>query len=339
MKTTDFAEHLASFLTMYLPGQQGYSANTVKSYRDTFKLLLEFLESEKGIRPERMVLKNFTSDFVKDFLEWLEKEKHSSASTRNQRLGAIHSFAKYASKKSPEFMFERQKILDIDFKKHPQADIQHLTPDCIRKILRVPDMSDRFGRRDAVLLTLLYDSAARVQEICDLRVMDIRLQKPYTVTLFGKGGKTRSVPIMSGTAEMLMSYLLENNLNNPEKNSCPLFFNHQNTKLTRAGVTYILKKTATVARKHDLSIPAQISPHVFRHSKAMHMLQSGINLVYIRDFLGHSFVETTEVYAKADTETKRKEIEKAQIAVTVGLPDWCQDKTLMQLLTSMCKES
>jgi len=337
MKTTDFAERLASFLTMYLPGQQGFSENTIKSYRDTFKLLLEFADSEKGVRPDRMTLKEFTCNFIEEFLTWLEADKLSSVATRNQRLGAIRSFAKYVSKKHPDFIFERQRISDIDFKKHPKSGLQHLTPDAMQKILKTPNMTDKYGRRDAVLLTLLYDSAARVQEICDLRVMDVRLQKPYTVTLWGKGQKVRSVPIMNNTAEVLQTYIHENNLNYPEKSECPLFFNHQRTKLTRAGVTYILKKHASVAQKEDPSVPCKISPHVFRHSKAMHMLQSGINLVYIRDFLGHSFIETTEVYAKADTETKRKEIENAQIAISPGLPDWCQERSLMELLTNMCR--
>ena len=334
MKTTDFAEHLASFLTMYLPGQ-GLCENTIISYRDTFKLILEFAESKRGLRPERIQIENFTGNFVGDFLCWLELDKNCSVATRNQRLGAIHSFAKYVSKKNPAFIFERQKISDIGFKKHPKGSLQHITSDCMQKILCMPDKKERYGRRDVVLLTLLYDSAARVQELCDLQIRNIRLQKPYTVTLIGKGQKTRTVPIMNNTAVLLQKYIADNNLNRPGREEYPLFFNHQGMKLTRAGVTYILKKYVTMAQRDDPGIPSKISPHVLRHSKAMHMLQHGINLVYIRDFLGHSFIETTEVYAKADTETKRREIEKAQITVNPSLPDWCADKPLMDLLTNL----
>ncbi len=331
MKTTDFAEHMATFLTMYLPGQRGLSVNTIASYRDTFKLILIFTEEKRGVPAERLALKHFNSGFIEAFLTWLE-ERGSSIATRNQRLTAIRSFAKYVRKKNPEFLFETQKILDIHTKKKPQAELPYLLPDYVRDILNQPDVSTRYGRRDMVLLSLMYDSGARVQEICDLRAGDVRIQKPYTVTLTGKGSKTRSVPIIEATAAVLGKYLAENRLLAPEKRDYHLFFNHQHGKLTRAGVAYILKKYCDAARKENPLIPHQVSPHVMRHSKAMHMLQAGINLVYIRDFLGHSHVETTEIYAKADTEMKRLEIEKAHISIEPDLPDWAKDKTLMAFL-------
>lgn len=214
--------------------------------------------------------------------------------------------------------------------------MSHLTPDMVRDILAQVDTTDHFGRRDMVLLSLMYDSGARVQEICDLRVRDIRLKKPYTVMLTGKGSKTRAVPIMAGTADALMNYLSENRLNVLEKSDCTLFCNHQRGKLTRAGITYILKKYFDAARQANPNLPQNISPHIFRHSKAMHMLQAGINLIYIRDFLGHAHVETTEVYAKADTEMRRKEIESAQVIIDPNLPDWTNDSDLMSMLVNLC---
>jgi len=336
MKTTDFAECLSTFLTMYLPGQRGVSENTIKSYRDAFKLILSFTEEQYHIPAERLTLEKFNSDFVEDFLTWLEKEKGNSISTRNQRLAAIHAFIKYIKLKKPEYLYQNQKILDISSLKKPEPGFSYLMPDYVAVVIAQTNRSCQFGRRDAVLLSLLYDSAARVQELCDLCVRNVRIDKPYTVTLTGKGNKTRSVPISSNTTEILKTYMAENRLLLSEKQDFPLFFNHQRHKLTRAGITYILKKYCDMARVDHPLIPKLISPHILRHSRAMHMLQAGINLIYIRDFLGHAHVTTTEIYAKADTEMKRAALEKVNICLETNLPDWAQDKTLMVMLQELC---
>jgi len=335
MKVTDFAESLSSFLTIYLPGQAGLSPNTVASYRDTFKQFLIFAESNCKLRPEKMTLKDFSSECCQKFLEWLTEERNCSASTRNQRLTAILSFANYAMSRYPEFILESQKLHTIRRKKCREAELPYLSTNCMRQILAQPDPLDKYGRRDIVLLSLLYDSGARVQEICDLRVRDVRLQKPYTIVLTGKGRKVRAVPLMESTVLTLKKYLNENRLNTSERTDDYLFVNHQKQQLTRAGISYILKKYCSMAREQYPEIPSPISPHVFRHSKAMHMLQAGINLVYIRDFLGHANVSTTEVYARADTELKRREMEKAMVRITPDLPDWASDKVLMKFLTTL----
>ena len=335
MNTTDFAESLSTFLTMYLPGQRGLSSNTILSYRDTFKQVLQYAE-KCGIRPEKLTLAQFTSDFVEAFLGWLEKERGCSRGTRNQRLAAIHAFTRYVHSKRPEYLFESQKIMGIRSKKKPEPLLPYLTSDIMEAVLAQPDMTTVYGRRDAVLLSLMYDSGARVQELCDLRVRDVRLQKPYTVTLNGKGNKTRSVPIMSDTAALVEKYVEENRLTTTDKYDYPLFHNHQRGKLTRAGMAYIVRKHCDSAREKFPQVPQKVSPHSFRHSKAMHMLQAGVNIVYIRDFLGHVNLSTTEVYAKADVESKRVAIEKAAIKIAPDLPDWAQDKPLMSMLTTLC---
>lgn len=335
MKVTDFAESLSSFLTIYLPGQAGLSPNTIASYRDTFKLFLTFVESNCKLRPEKLTLKDFTSERCQDFLDWLTEERGCSASTRNQRLTALLSFSNYAMSKYPEFLLEAQRLHTIRRKKSRETELPHLTADCVRQILAQPDPFGKYGRRDIVLLSLLYDSGARVQEICDLCVRDLRLQKPYTVVLTGKGRKVRAVPIMESTALALEKHLKENKLTNPERADDYVFTNHQHQQLTRAGITYILKKYCDMARHQHPELPQPITPHVLRHSKAMHMLQAGINLVYIRDFLGHANISTTEVYAKADTEMKRREMEKAMVHISPELPDWANDKVLMTFLTTL----
>lgn len=336
MRTTDFAQCLATYLTVYLPGQLGLSENTIMSYRDTFKLVLLFAEQKRSFRPERITLADFNAEFITAFLFWLEQERGCSAATRNQRLSALRAFAQYARSQHPAYLLESQKIMDMRGKKSPTPTIAYLAPDDVASILLQPDTETKYGRRDMILLSLMYDSGARVQEICDLQVRDIRLRKPPTVTLTGKGNKTRYVPLMASTASILAEYFCENKLSLPEKMDWPLFTNHQGEKLTRAGVTYILKKYFASAKGTNPNLPAKISPHVLRHSKAMHMLQAGTNLIYIRDFLGHTHVETTEIYARADTDMKRKAIESVQIRIEPELPQWTEDKSLMSMLTNLC---
>lgn len=336
MKTTDFAQCLASYLTMYLPGQLGLSENTIMAYRDTFKLVFLFAETKQNLRPEKITLAHFDAAFIAAFLRWLEQERGCCAATRNQRLAALRAFARYARTQHPAYLFESQKIMDLKAKKASVPTVAYLSPNDVQSIFAQIDTSTKYGRRDMTLLCLMYDSGARVQEICDLRVRDIRLQKPSTVTLTGKGSKARFVPIMTSTANALAIYFSDNSLSRPEKADQPLFLNHQRGKLTRAGVAYILKKYFDSARKTNPTLPQKISPHVLRHSKAMHMLQAGVNLIYIRDFLGHVHVETTEIYAKADTEMKRRAIESAHIKIDSSLPAWTDDKDLMALLTNLC---
>lgn len=336
MRTTDFAECLSTYLTMYLPGEVGLSENTIISYRDTFKLVLTFAVEQRALRPEKITLADFNADFIAEFLVWLEKGRGCSTSTRNIRLSALRAFAKYASSRKPEYVFEYQKIICLRFKKKPAPLLPLLSPDMVQAVISQTKADIPYGRRDRALLSLMYDSGARVQEICDLRVRDVRTQKPYTVRLTGKGEKSRAVPIMENTAILLSRYLDEHKLSVTKNGDYPVFFNHQRQKLTRAGIAYVLKKYCDATRVLNPELPKHISPHVLRHSKAMHLLQAGVNLVYIRDFLGHVHVETTEVYAKADTEMRRKSIESAEIRIDAELPPWTEDKSLMEMLTSLC---
>ena len=265
MKTTDFAECLSSYLTMYLPGQMGLSGNTIMSYRDAFKLFLIFAQEKCNMKVEKLSLADFNAELIAKFLTWLEKDHGSSVATRNQRLAALRAFAKYARTRKPEFLLEAQKIADIKSKKKVKPTLSYLQPDCVKAIISQIDTTSKFGRRDMVLLSLMYDSGARVQEVCDMRVRDVRVDKPYTVTMTGKGNKIRSAPIMVSTADVLAKYLIENKLNIPDKFDYPLFSNHQHQKLTRAGIAYILKKYCDLARVGNACIPDKISPHVFRH--------------------------------------------------------------------------
>ena len=339
-KENDFAKYLSYFLSRYLPGQQNASTNTIASYRDTFKLFLTFWENEKGCRAETIRLDTVTRQSVIEFLDWLEEKRKCLIATRNQRLAALHAFFRYVQRESPENLFEIQKIFAIPMKKKPKPVISYLTVDEMEILLRQPNRRSESGRRDLVLLAVLYDTAARVSELIGLTYRDIRLDKPAVIRLYGKGRKSRQVPIMGSTCNLLEEYLKNRGLTSGiAPDDIPVFCNQQKRKLTRRGVSYIISKYVDMARQvPKFNNNGIITPHVFRHSKSMHMLQAGINLVYIRDFLGHSSITSTEVYARADSEMKRKALESAYLELDLGeLPSWENDGDLMNWLQNLCK--
>lgn len=334
---TDFSYQLTRYLSQYLPGRLGVSPNTVRSYRDTFRLFLQFYQEVHHVLPERLTLDLVTMDRVEEFLTWLEVDRRCAIATRNQRLAGLHAFCRYLQTTVPERLHQWQQILAVSRKRHAQAAMTYFTLDGIRTVLSMPNRATRAGRRDLVLLSLLYDTGARVQEIADLRATDVRLGDPATIQLTGKGRKTRIVPLMTPTVTLLTQYLAESGLDMPARGPHPLFPNRSGNKLTRAGIAFIVKKYVDQARReHPEWIPAVVSPHAFRHSKAMHLLQAGVNLVYIRDLLGHVSITTTEVYARADSEMKRKALETAYPqSASATMPPWQQDSDLLAWLKSL----
>jgi integrase/recombinase XerD len=336
MKPTDFSKHLTAFFQKYLTSQKNVSKNTIYSYRDTFKLFLRYCQEVKQIPAERLELNVLTNDLITGFLDWLESERKCGITTRNLRLTAIHSFFRYVQYEEPTGLFHLQKAMSVPMKKAPKAMVEHLSPEAMQLLLAQPDRSNLKGRRDLTLMSVLYDTGARVQELIDLRAGDTFLETPAVVQLTGKGNKTRRVPLMKNTVLLLQRYKLELKLDSPSKNEHPLFTNSQHNKLTKEGIAYILSKYAAAARKTSSIVPPKVRAHMFRHSKAMHLLQAGVNLIYIRDFLGHVDLKTTEVYARTDTETKRKAIEQAYPdLVDPQLPDWNQDQALLSWLSEL----
>ena len=214
--------------------------------------------------------------------------------------------------------------------------MEHLTPEAVKMLLGQPNRHTPKGRRDLTLISVLYDTGARVQELIDIKVRDIVLQEPTVIALTGKGNKTRRVPVMKNTASLLQSYILENGLDKTWKNENPVFINNQHHKLTRKGIAYIISKYVISARKISTLVPEKVNIHMLRHSKAMHLLQAGVNLIYIRDFLGHVDLKTTEIYARADTETKRKAVENVYPdLIDSNLPDWNKDQALLSWLSKI----
>lgn len=335
-RTTDFPYHLTKFFTEYLPIQRNLSPNTISSYRDTFRLLLLFYDTEKNIKPNRLDLDMIDRKNMEEFLLWLKKNRNCGPSTCNQRLGALKSFFSYLQFTLPDRALQCQKALAIQPMKQPEPGLKYLTIEGIKVLLEQPNISTKYGRRDLALLSLMYDTGARVQEIAGIRISHIRLNAPATIRLTGKGNKTRVVPILSRTEDILKQYIKEFKIAE-RGNETYLFQNRGGQQLSRYGISYILTKYADMARKErpDL-IPEKLSSHCIRHSKAMHLLQANVNLVYIRDLLGHTSVTTTEIYARADTALKRNALEKANpLKDSPSMPQWNSDEGLMDWLRNL----
>ena len=337
MNPTCFARYMSKYLTEYLPGIQGVSYNTIASKRDAYILLLKYLDDTQNIKAEDVDIPLLTRETIIKYLEWLEKSRGSSVSTRNIRLAAIKSLFSYIQTQTPDYIYQCQQILSIPRKKEPGHTLEYLTIEGIKSVLDAVETSRRTGFRDLTLLSLMYDSAARVQEIADLSVNDFRAEKPSTLRLTGKGSKTRIVPLMSTTSDLVSKYISIYHPSYRGEYNVPLFSNRKKEKLTRAGIAYILKKYIKIAReKQPDLIPETVSPHGLRHSKSMHMLQAGVPLIYIRDFLGHSEISTTEIYARCDSEQKRKAIENTCPSITKSeTPMWQKDTSLLGWLQSL----
>lgn len=306
-----FADMLAQFLTIHLPITRACSPNTIRAYRDTFSLFLRFMDAQQGIPPDRIGFADFTTGNVAAFLGWLRTDRHSCPATANQRLAALKSFFRYVQAEAPEQITHARHVLGVKAAHVPEPAIGYLPVEAIGLLL---EHATHRGPRDLALLTTLYDTAARVQEACDLSTGDLHLAKPASVTLTGKGRKTRIVPLTPQAATILAQHVRTL----PHDPSAAVFTNRTGHRLGRAGAAYILARCVHDAHaEHPELMPEKVSPHTLRHSKAMHLLENGVNLIYIRDILGHASVVTTEVYAKANPQMKREAIEAAA-AKTLG---------------------
>lgn len=337
MKPTDFSKYLTDYLIRYLPHERGFSSNTIHSYRDTFMLFLKYMQ-DQGIKAERLFMKHITKEYVINFLEWLENERGCSVSTKNLRLTTIHSFLKYVQYQNPDRISEYQSIMSIEMKRVVKPVMNYLTIDEMKILLQQPDILKQKGRRDLAILSLMYDSACRVSELINISPQNVRLEPPYTIAVTGKGNKTRIIPLLEDQISILKSYMEEMGLFAMDKLQYPIFSNCWGKKFTRAGILNILAKYVKKAKSEcESMMNKNISCHNIRHSKAMHLLQAGVNLVYIRDILGHVHIQTTEIYARADSKAKRDAIQKAYIKVVQDVetkPLWEENERLMDFLKS-----
>ena len=337
---TAFSKHLEDFLCAYAPRSIGASPNTLSSYSYTFVKYLAYRESTDGISPDSFDLDIFTADSVDGFLDWMEHDCGCKTVTRNQRLSAIHAFCKYLSRKDVQRIHQWQEILSIKEKKHAvKKVVDFLRIEEMSAILKAIDIGNEAGKRDALLLTLMYDTAARVQEIADLRYGDLKLSTDKTscVYLTGKGEKTRSVPLSTRTYQMLTHYIESRGFTSP---TAYLFTNRMGKQLTRHGIAFILRKYATIAMAQCPGLSTKkVSPHVLRHSKAVHLLQGGVDLIKIRDLLGHESITTTEIYIRTlDTDLSVALATNQNNPDGADIPSWHKNPDIMQRLRGLAKK-
>jgi len=312
----DLAGHwLSKFFTGHLAGERAASPKTVASYRDAMKLLLTWFRDAERIPPEKLRLADIDRPRILRFLDWLEDERGCSAATRNQRLAVIKSFCRYTAVEQPGHLDLVTQVLAIRQKNTPAPRLDHLTGDEVKTLLAEPGTA----------------SGRAVQELCDLDVADIRRSSPMTVVIHGKGSKIRYVPVMDPTAQLVAGYL-DHRDRHPGvgADADPLFTGPNHSRLTRSGVAKLLARHVKAVRARDPGWAPRlpVTPHTLRRSRAMHLVQAGVNLIYIRDLLGHADVSTTEIYARADAEAKRKAIENAYEPLTPdALPDWTLDSS------------
>lgn len=316
MNDHGFSYHVSKFFTEFLPRQKGCSPNTIQSYRDAFVLLLKFLRERHGIRPEQICYCDLSAQRIEEFISWLEDSRNAGVRTCNQRLAAIHSFCRYLQIHDPEAFELCSSILAVQFRKAPISVVSYMSVEEVGILLKLPDLKFDDQLRDLAIIAMLYETGGRVQEIIDLTPSNLRFSgKRCTVELHGKGNKSRLVPMNENAASIIRKYITRHGRTDECK---PLFVNKQDEKLSRAGIQYIIDKYVSMARAlHPNLFKEKFSNHSFRHSKAMHLLEAGVNLVYIRDLLGHTSVTTTEIYAKINPRIKEEQILKHGASLNV----------------------
>lgn len=312
MKTNTFLASLSDYFESYLPEVKGLSENTIISYQYAFQLLFDFLYEEKGLLPEKVSFHSLSEEVLLEYLAWLENKRGCSPITRNLRRTALSSFAKYALKSNfSDALGFYSNVREIPKKRTPKSsDIKYFTKEEIAIILNAPNTNRVIGKRDVMLLSLLYASGARAQELCDLTLNDIYFGTETNVRLIGKGTKARMVTIPETCANMLKNYLHSRNfdISNSKERSRHIFSSQTHEHMSISCVEAIVKKYVVKSKQEYpcLFKRKSYTPHSFRHSIAVHMLECGESLVVIKAFLGHASIETTLVYANVTPELANK---------------------------------
>jgi len=290
-----------------LVSERGVSAHTIASYRDTFQLLLGYAQQRTGRTPSALTLEDLDAPLVLAFLDHLEQARGNSPRTRNLRLTAIRSFMRHASLRAPTALPVAHRVLAISPKRFDKPALGYLTREEVTALLDAPDPSNWTGQRDAVLLAMLYNTGARVSELAALRIADLLLDRQLAVQLHGKGRKQRIVPLWKSTAKQLRAWLPRID----KAPDAPVLPNRAGKPITRSGVEHRLSLAVRAASKRCPSLTARpISPHTMRHTTAMHLLQSGVDITVIALWLGHEDTATTHIYLEADLAMKEAALKR-----------------------------
>jgi len=297
------------FFCRRLITQRNASSKTIASYRDTFRLLFRYAQEKMKKMPADLQFEDLNADFVLKFLDYLEQGRNNSERTRNLRLAAIRSFIRYVSYRLPDSLSTIQEVLAIPLKRFDRPSLEFLRREEVEAIIEAPDKTTFSGHRDFVMFMTLYNTGARVSEIISLLVSDICLESKASVLIHGKGRKQRAVPLWSSTKRHLKRWLLELKSDSHES----LFPSRGGQPLSRSGVEYRLRLAIKKATERFPSLEKRkVSPHTFRHTTAMHLLQSGVDITVIALWLGHESPTTTHLYVEADLTMKEKALRKLQ---------------------------
>jgi integrase/recombinase XerD len=322
------------YFTEHLPRVCGMSPHTIHSYRDTLALLLRFLSARSKRPVAELSLKDLDPPGILAFLSYLEQERKNGAATRNVRLSAIHALFRYVASRNPEHLDLAQRVRGIPFKRAAQRAIDYLEREEIESILKTIDRTTAKGSRDYALLATMFNTGARVQEIADLRACDLQLTKPFQVRLFGKGRKERYCPLWPQTAAVLRAFSKERNLD--LRSEVRVFLNHRDEPLTRFGIRHILGRRLDRASQFVPHLrKKRLHPHSMRHSTAIALLKSGVDLSTISHYLGHASLTTTNRYAKVDLEMKRKAIARVKPVAHQSHTPWSKNSTILDWLESL----
>ena len=330
---TPFPDLLHTFFHDWLVQQRNVSHHTVLSYRDSWRLFLRFVAAQKTTAVAKLELSDLTAVEVIAFLQHLEQERKSSIGTRNCRLGALHSFFRFLADHEPLAAAQCAAVLRIPIKQAPQPERCDLDEAEISAILAQPDQSRIEGQRDHVLLAILYNTGVRIQEALNLSRQAIRLEPPFHVRLLGKGRKTRICPLWPETASLLKALLKRW----PREDNEPIFLNRYGRPLSAAGVRFKLKDYVAAAAKRVPSlVNKHVSPHTFRHAAAISLVTAGVDVTVIRSWLGHARLDTTNIDARANLETKRRALERVDGSVRLRKPPrWKRNEELLEWLDAL----
>lgn len=339
IKNDKFFIILRQYLQVYLVKNKSCSTNTIKAYTDSLNLFFKYLEEEFQVALPKVDWTDFSYERILGFLVWLEEKRGCSKQTQNQRLTAIRSFVRYAGIIDTANMAVQAEVEKIKVKKTHQRLIPFLTPEELKILLQQPDIAKRNGLRDMVFLTLMYDTAARCQEMVDLKLSDIDLKKGC-VYITGKGDKTRAVPIMPKTAEHIRRYIDKFHPMSERNPNDHLFYtvsHGERHRMSEDNVAAFVKKYGEAAKAVSPGIPDKVHPHMLRHTRAMHLYQGGMPMPLLSDFLGHANMDTTKIYAYADTNMKREAIRKANSVNPASIPEaiWKNDDEMLRILSGL----
>ena len=307
MSTNRFPALLQSYFLDRMMKQRNASPATISAYRDTFRLLLRYLRDTKRCGPSEVTMELLTADTILDFLNHLEIARHNTIKTRNHRLAVIHSFMEYVSFEAPEYSGLVQRVMKIPFKKAETRTVDYLVVAEVEALLAACDVNQWLGRRDRLMVALLYNTGLRVSELVSLKYAAISLGATSTIRVWGKGRKERVLPLWENTHRYLEDWMRE-------QTGCYedyLFTNCRGEKLTRSGVSSRLTSLTEKASQICASLRAKrVTPHVLRHTTAMHLLESGVDISTIAIWLGHESIETTHKYMVADLRLKEEALGK-----------------------------